>query len=43
MGYHEVPALEVCDIPTLLYIEEAWFSNKKVIEHCGGEWIHDRW
>ena len=35
----EITALEVCDVPGFPDIEETFFADSDIIEHCGGELI----
>lgn len=43
MGYDEVDdeitALEVCEVPDFPDIDEAFFADSNIIEHCSGELV----
>lgn len=43
MGYDEIEdeitALEVCEVPGFPDIDESFFADSDIIEHCGGELV----
>ena len=39
MGYDEITALEACEIPGFPDIEEVFFADSNIIEHCSGELV----